>query len=51
MAEIPVLFRGGYTTQVLEAVYLPEKPVPFLRKPFTSQDLPHKVREALLARG
>ena len=45
------MFRSGYSTQTLEAVYLPEKSIPFLRKPFTSQDLLHKVREVLLARG
>jgi len=45
------LFLSGYSTQTLEAVYLPEKSIPFLQKPFTSQDLLHRVREALLARG
>jgi len=45
------LFLSGYSTQTLEAVYLPRESVPFLQKPFISQDLPHKVREALLARG
>jgi hypothetical protein len=45
------LFRSGYSTQTLEAVYLPEKPVPFPQKPFTAQDLLHKVREVPLAHG
>ncbi len=45
--ELPVLYMSGYSNGLLGTTRVLNPDIPFLEKPFTANELLHKVHEAL----
>jgi CheY-like chemotaxis protein len=47
MPKVPILYMSGYTDRILEPVG--ERPLGFIRKPFTAKELSRRVSESMKA--